>query len=290
MLFVHRRLVRLAGNLFEISVVAGDEQWADERIDTAAAEINRVLQLLSATDVNSPINRLNKNAGIAPVKVDQEVFNLVSRSLKISDLTGGAFDITHNLSCNKAMPIDYHNIVLDAKASTIFLTEKGMCISLNSIIKAYATDRAKYVLQIQGVLSGVVNAFGDMITWGSQPDHKPWTVEAADPYQKLKEFADINISNMAVSTSGNSLTYTDIDGETYLHELNPKTGLPLHSFNSISVLSPSAEMAAAMSAPVKVMGVKMTLNLFNRLNQLVCVIVNKRKKVYTSKSISLMMC
>jgi thiamine biosynthesis lipoprotein len=292
-LAVHRRLVHLADSAFEISVVANKEQWAHERIDNAVTEINRVLKLLSVTDKNSQISQVNHNAGIQPVKVDQEIFNLVSRSLKISDITRGAFDITFNAAQNvfdkNAKLIDYHNVIMDAKKSTIFLTEESMYINLSSITKAYATDRAKYVLRMQGVSSGVVNAFGDLITWGSQPDNKPWTIEAADPEQKLKAFSNLNISNMAVSTSGNN-NYSAIDSNPYVDTLNPKTGLPLHSIKSVSVLSPSAELAAAMSAPVKVMGVKMSLNLFNRLNQLVCVIVNKRKKVYTSKSISLMMC
>jgi thiamine biosynthesis lipoprotein len=110
----------------------------------------------------------------------------------------------------------------------------------------------------------------------------------ADPDQKLEAFSNLNISNMAISTSGNN---SFIAGRnSYVDTLNPKTGLPFHPIKSVSVLSPSAELAAAMSAPVKVMGVKMSLSMFNRLNQLVCVIVNNRKKVYTSKSINLMMC
>ncbi|MEO6521584.1 MAG: FAD:protein FMN transferase [Mucilaginibacter sp.] len=276
---VHRRLTRLAGNAFEISVVAGDKQWAEERIDNAVAEINRVFDLLSVSDMDSPINQINANAGINAVKVDQEVFNLVNRSLKISDLTRGAFDITHN----------YHNVIMDAKKSTIYLSEPDMQINLGSIVKGYATDRAKYVLQMQGVLSGVVNAFGDMITWGSQPGNKPWTIEDASPNQLFGGPSNLNISNMAISTLGKLEYHINDAGVMDEFVLNPKTGLPLHSFDSVSVFSPSAELAAAMSAPVKVMGVKMSLNLFNKLNQLVCVIVNKRKKVYTSKSISLMM-
>lgn len=292
-LFVHRRMVPLAGNTFQISVVANDERWADEKIDHASAEIARVLQLLSVDDEHSQINQVNHNAGSYPVKVDQEIFNLVSRSLKVSDITRGAFDITFNAAQNvfdkNAKVIDYHNVVMDVKNNTIFLSEQGMSINLGSITKAYATDRAKYVLQMQGVSSGVVNAFGDLVTWGLQPDNKPWTIEAADPEQKLNAFTNVNISNMAISTYGDSGS-SAINNNRYVDTLNPKTGLPLHSLKSVSVLSQSAELAAAMSAPVKVMGVKMSLSLFNKLNQLVCVIVNKRKKVYTSKSIALIMC
>ncbi|EHQ25726.1 FAD:protein FMN transferase [Mucilaginibacter paludis] len=309
-LSVHRRQVRLLDNFFEISVVAKDEQWAEDKIAGAVTEINRVMALLSSTDEGSQISLINRNAGIQPVKVDQELFNLVNRSLKISELTQGAFDITYNSIDHsiwdkninmKTLPdtetakqavrlINYRNVILDIKKHTVFLKEKGMRIDLNSIAKGYATDRAKYVLQIQGVSSGIVNAFGDLITWGRQPDNNPWTIAAANPGQKLDVFSDLNISNMAISTSADHKNYSVIDGKKYVHMVNPKTGLPLRRINSISVLSPSAELAAAMAAPVMVLGVKLSLNLFNRLNQLVCVIVNDRKKVYTSKSINMMMC
>jgi thiamine biosynthesis lipoprotein len=308
-LSVHRRLVRLADNSFEISVVAQNEQWANERIQNAVAEISRVLELLSVTNEGSQISEINRFAGIHPVKVDPEIFSLLNRSLKVSDLTQGAFDITYNsIDSNfwnknthmTTLPdtetakhavrlVDYRNVILDAKAKTVFLKEKGMRIDLSSIAKGYATDRAKYLLQMQGISSGIVNAFGDLITWGLQPDNKPWTIADADPEQKLEAYSGLNISNMAVSTSAYDQDYSIIDGKKYAHAVNPKTGLPLRSIKRVSILSPSAELAAAMAPPVMVMGVKLSLNLFNRLNQLVCVIVNDRKKVYASKSINLMM-
>jgi thiamine biosynthesis lipoprotein len=309
LLVVHRRLVRLLNNSFEISVVANDKQWAEEKIDNAAVEISRVLKLLSVTNEDSQINQINQYAGIHPVKVDQEIFSLLNRSLKVSDLTQGAFDITYNSidssfwnkDNNAALPdtetakkavrlIDYRNVILNAKTNSVFLKEKGMRIDLSPIANGYASDRAKYLLQMQGVSSGIVNAFGDLITWGRQPNNEPWTIAAADPDQKLEAFSGLNISNMAVSTSGPNQNFSVIDGKKYEHAVNPKTGFPLRSIKSVSILGPSAEFAAAMAAPVKVMGVKLSLNLFNRLNQLVCVIVNDRKKVYTSKSIHMVMC
>jgi thiamine biosynthesis lipoprotein len=283
---IHRRLVSVLDNPFEISVVGSDEQWADEKINSATAEINRVLEMLSIGNLANPINQINLNAGVRPVKVDPEIFNLVTRALKISELTKGAFDITCAHIVDPAKHANYQNITLDPKNGTIFLKQPGMCIGLDRILNGYATDRAKYVLQMQGVSSGIVNAFGEMITWGRQPDDKPWTVEAADPGQKLQMFAGLNISNMALSTADNNQSYPAIGGKNLKH----KTGFPWRSIKSVSVLSQSAEMAAAMSAPVMVMGTKLSLNLFNKLNQLVCVIVNNRKKVYTSKSINMMMC
>ena len=89
-----KRAVRLMGNAFEITVVADDENWAQEKIDMAIAEIRRIEKLFTTFDENSQTNQINRQAGIAPVKVDKEVFDLIQRSLKISAITDGAFDIT----------------------------------------------------------------------------------------------------------------------------------------------------------------------------------------------------
>src|ERR1700735_4863383 len=92
---IFRRTVKLMGDLFEISVVGNNPGWADDRIDDAIAEINRVEKLLSTFSDDSTINDINRNAGIKPVKADAEIFKLIDRSLQISALTDGAFDITY---------------------------------------------------------------------------------------------------------------------------------------------------------------------------------------------------
>jgi thiamine biosynthesis lipoprotein len=91
----YRQSARLMGNTFEITVVADDEYWAREKIDLAIAEIKRIEKLLTTFDDSSQTNQVNQQAGIAPVKVDTEVFELIRRSLKISHVTDGAFDITY---------------------------------------------------------------------------------------------------------------------------------------------------------------------------------------------------
>src|SRR5207237_64213 len=145
------------------------------------------------------------------------------RSIKISVLTQGAFDITYgsidkslwNFDTNmKALPdvatarkmvklINYKHVVLDEKNNSVFLKEKGMRIGFGGIGKGYAAERAKLVLQQAGVKNGIVNAAGDLTTWGYQPDGKPWTIGIADPRNALQLFSYLNITNMAVATSGN---------------------------------------------------------------------------------------
>src|SRR4051812_39801544 len=92
---LYKRVQKLMGNRFEISVLTDNEVYANECIDAAVAEIERLEKLLTTFNESSQANLINRNAGIAPVNVDKEVFDLINRSIKISDLTQGAFDITY---------------------------------------------------------------------------------------------------------------------------------------------------------------------------------------------------
>jgi thiamine biosynthesis lipoprotein len=304
---VHRRGMRLMGNRFEISVVSDDETYAQQCIDKAVAEISRIEKLLTTFSDDSQTNEINRNAGIKPVKVDREVFNLVERSLKISELTQGAFDISYgsidkslwnfdlNMSAlpdpeiarNSVRLINYRNVLLNEANCTIFLKEKGMRIGFGGIGKGYAADKAKYLLQQLGIKSGIVNASGDLITWGAQPNGKPWTIAIADPDQSKVPFSTLNISNMAIATSGNYEKYVVIKGKKYSHTIDPKTGLPVSGIKSVTVICPSAELADAMATPIMVMGVRVGLDMINQLKHIACIIIDDHNKTYSSNNINI---
>jgi thiamine biosynthesis lipoprotein len=164
---IHRKVLKLMGNRFEITVVSENERWAYKRIDEAIAEISRIEKLLTTFSESSQTNLINRNAGIAPVQVDKEVFDIIQRSKRISDITQGAFDITYGSADKKlwnfdktmtSLPdpetakksvhlINYRNVILDEKNSTVFLKEKGMRIGFGGIGKGYAAERAKIILQ-----------------------------------------------------------------------------------------------------------------------------------------------
>jgi thiamine biosynthesis lipoprotein len=304
---LYKKAMRLMGNRFEISVVCKDALWAEECIDNAVKEISRIEQLLTTFNDSSQTAQINFNAGIQPVKVDKEVFDLICRSIKISSLTQGAFDITYG-SIDKslwnfdtkmtALPdkdtakkmirlIDYHNIILDEKACTVFLKEKGMRIGFGGIGKGYAADKAKYMLQQKGIAGGVVNASGDLTAWGTQPDGKPWTVGIADPELKHLPFSFLNVSNMAVATSGNYEKYAVINGKKYSHTIDPKTGYPVTGIKSVTIISPTAELSDAMATPVMVMGIKAGLHLINQMNHIACIIIDDHNRLYTSGNIKI---
>ncbi len=304
---LYRRIVKLMGNRFEISVVADDGRWADECIDEAIAEIKRIEELLTTYSNTSETAQINKAAGIQPVKVNKEVFDLIARSLKISSLTQGAFDITYgsidkslwNFDVHmKALPdgeiakrtirlINYQNVILDPQGCTVFLKEKGMRIGFGGIGKGYAADRAKMLLQNKGIVSGVVNASGDLTTWGCQPDGKPWTVGIADPNSRTQPFSYLEISNKAIATSGNYEKYAIIDGKRYSHTIDPKTGMPVTGIKSVTIICPSAELADALATPVMVMGIKAGLHMINQLKGVACIIIDDADRLFTSSNIKL---
>jgi FAD:protein FMN transferase len=304
---LHRRVLRLMGNRFEISVVSDDELWANNLIESAISEIRRIERLLTTYNESSQANQINANAGIKPVKVDKEVFNLISRSIRISELTQGAFDLTYGSidkrlwNFDKTMTslpdketakkmvrlINYKNIILDKKSTTVFLKEKGMRIGFGGIGKGYAADRARLVLEQNGVSGGVVNAAGDLTTWGTQPNGKPWTVGIADPNTKQHPFSYLDVSNMAVATSGNYEKYVTINGTKYSHTIDPKTGLPVSGIKSVTIICGSAELADALATPVTVMGIHAGLYLINQMKNIGCVIIDDDNKLYTSKNINI---
>jgi thiamine biosynthesis lipoprotein len=294
---IFRRAMWLMGSQFEISVVGNDRLWAEERITIAINEINRVEKLLSTFSDSSKVNEINRNAGVAPVRVNAEIFWLIDRSLKIADLTHGTFDITYYSAeaqndADMNTPVltacsTYQNVVLDAKAMTVFLKEKGMRIGFAANSKGYAADRAKYILQTQGVSSGVINAGGDLLTWGLQPNNEQWTVGTADPEQSRQPYAGLEISNMCLATSVNTEKYTYNSNKEYYNIGNLKKGFVVSEIASVSVLSPTAELSDAMANPLMTIGVNAGMYLINKLNQIACVIIDDHNRIYTSKGINI---
>ena len=295
-LMVLKREVLLMGIKFEFSVVGNDSNWAEERINGAIIEINRVEKLISAFSDESSVNEINRNAGIKPVKTNAEIFRLISRSLEISELTHGSFNIIYytddtiaskKVASNKKSEKKYHNIVLDARNQTVFLKDKNMRIGFGSNSLGYATDRAKYILQMNGVSSGVINANGDLLTWGLQPDNSPWTLSTADATQANNPFSDYVIGNMAIATAINNVKYASTIDKVTPKQINAKLGFPVSGIKSVSILSTSAELADSLSASILQMGINAGLYLINQLNQIGCIIIDDHDRVYTSKGINL---
>ena len=302
-----KRSEKLMGNIFEITVVAADAAEAYPAIENAITEIRRIEKLLTTFNDDSQTNQVNAAAGIAPVQVDREVFELIVRSIRISNITGGAFDLSYgsidkslwnfdttisqlpdaSIARSMVKLIDYNNIELDEKACTVFLKEKGMRIGFGGIGKGYAADKAAQLLQTMGIGSGLVNASGDIKAWGRQANGDAWTIGVSDPDEPGRAFSYLNITDKAIATSGNYEKFVMIGGRKYSHTIDPKTGLPVTGIKSVSVIAPNAELADAMATPVTIMGIKAGLAMINQIPQLACIIIDDNNNIYSSKNIHL---
>lgn len=302
----HKRKLSMLGSPFEVTVVAKDTVEGNVYIDMAVAEVKRVENLISDWIPTTPVSEINRNAGIKPVKVSDELIALVERALKISALTDGAFDISYASmdkiwkfdGSMKKMPtpeaikksvekIGYKNIIVDHTNSTIFLKNKGMKIGMGGIGQGYIADRIKELLTSKGCTSGVVNVSGDINAWGRQPNGEQWTVGIINPMNKSKVFATFPLEDSAIETSGSYEKYVTFNGVRYSHIIDPRTGYPATGIVSVSVFAKTTEISDALATGVFVLGVDVGLNLIDQLPGIGCIIVDDKGGIHTSKNIDI---
>lgn len=292
------RAVTLMGSKFEITLVDKDSLSAEKNIDKSIAEIRRIENLISEWNPKTQISEVNRNAGIKPVKVDAEVFALTEQAIYFSKLTDGAFDISiiamdkiwkfddsmnelpSEESIKKSVQnVGYQNIILDKINSTIFLKNKGMKIGFGSIGKGYAADKTRELMKSFGVKAGIINASGDISTWGSQPDGKPWAIGINNPFKNDKIAAVLYLKENAVTTSGSYEKYAEINGKRYSHIMNPKTGYPSTGLTSVTIVGPNATMANGFSTSIMVLGKKEGLKLIKKFPEYQYLLITDSGKI-----------
>ena len=302
---IYKKSFKAMGCGFEATVVANDAQQADTFLDAAINNIRRIEALISSWDENSQTGNINRSAGIEPVQVDVELFNLIKRSIAISKLTDGAFNITYasmdkvwkfdgsvtqlpdsNTVKESVRKVGYQNIQLSEDNRSVFLPEKGMKIGFGAIGKGYAADHTMNLLKSLGVTSGIINASGDLRTWGQQPNGEPWQIGVKNPLNKNKVFVLLPLVNQALVTSGNYEKFITIDGKRYAHIIDPRTGYPTSGLTSVTIIASSAELADALATSVFVMGKDVGLDFVNQLKDVECVLVQDDGMVFYSDHIN----
>ncbi|MFE3871643.1 FAD:protein FMN transferase [Flavobacterium sp. ZS1P70] len=301
-----KRTLSMLGSPFEMTVVAKDIPEADFYIDMSVAEVSRIENLISDWIPTTPISQVNKFAGIRPIKVPQEVFDLVERSIEISKLTSGAFDISYASMDkiwkfdgsmtkmptpqeikNSVLKVGFKNIILDHKNSTIFLKFEGMKLGLGGIGQGFIADKIKSLLISKGVVAGIVNISGDINTWGKQTNGEKWKVGIKNPLNKNKIFATFPLEDSAVETSGSYEKFVTFNGKRYSHIIDTRTGYPSSGVISVSVFAKTTELADALATGIFVLGVDVGLDLVNQLPGIGCIYVDDSGKIFSSKNIDL---
>jgi FAD:protein FMN transferase len=304
----YRTSAILMGCGFEFTIVdSANSSRGWELLQDCIAETRRIECLISEWIDTTEVSRLNANAGIRPVKVSPELYELIRRSIFISEITQGAFDISFagagklwNFDReNPVMPdsaavkaalrsVGYKDIIL-MDSSKIFLAKPGMKIGFGGIGQGYAAEMVRKMLIDKGITSGVVNASGDIRTWGTRPDGSPWKMGIGDPSDPLKVLLWLPVKDGAISTSGDYEKYFEINGIRYAHIIDPRTGYPVQGIQSVTIIGPDAELADALATAVFVMGVVTGIDFIEQLPGYDCIIVDNKNKIHYSKGIEVVL-
>lgn len=300
---LRKRTTLLMGGRFDITIVAKDSLSAEQNINEVIAEITRIENLISDWKPTSQVSEVNQNAGIKPVKVDREVFELTQRAMQFSEATTGGFDVSFAAmdriwkfdGSMTEMPsaeaikksvekVGYKNIILDSVQSTIFLKLKGMKIGFGALGEGYATDKCRNMMLAKGIKAGIVNGSGDMTAWGKQPNGKDWNIGMTNPFHPDTLFAVVPLKNGAVTTSGSYEKFVIFNGKRYSHIINPATGYPATGLCSVSVFGPNAETANGLSTSLMVLGQTKGLLLLKKYPEYSCVMITDNGKLVKSKN------
>ena len=280
------------------------ELWSDDRaaaecaIDAVIAEMHRIDALMSPYKEDSELSLINREAAQRPVRVCDELFTLLARSLAFSELSHGAFDITYasaghlydyrrhvrptdaELAVARAA-IGYRNLLLDADARTVRFGRAGMRIDLGGFAKGHAVDNGVAILARHGVRHGVVAAGGDSRMLGDRCG-RPWTVGVRDPRRADDVVALLPLEDVAVSTSGDYERYFDDGDERCHHLIDPRTGKSPTTIRSVTVIAADGLTSEALSKTVFVLGVERGMQIVASVPGVDAVVVDAQGQLHYS--------
>lgn len=284
----------------EISVYLwhDDADAGKEAVQAVFAEVARIDDMMSTYKEESTISKINRDAARGPVAAGDELFHLIVRSLDISILTLGAFDISydsvgqHYDFRERQRPdaatieqqlgsIDYRLVITHADTQSIEFAKEGVRINLGGIAKGYAVEQCIDILRDLGIQHAIVTAGGDSRLLGDRRG-KPWMVGIRDPRKDGEVVVRIPLENEAISTSGDYERYFDEDGIRYHHIIQPDTGMPANGVRSATIVGPDAVITDALSTSVFVMGVDQGLKLIATLPDYEAIVIDASGRMYYS--------
>lgn len=293
----------LMGTLVEIKIACTSNKVkeAGEAITAASDEISRLESLMSPYIQTSDVYRINQKAAKEPVEISAETFEVIKTALALSEKTGGAFDITFasvarlwSLNpespriptdeeiANKLPLVNYRNVILNEENRTVKFAQEGMEIGLGGIAKASAVEWAVKVLREKGFNDALVNAGGDVYAMGFNAKRKPWRLGIQHPRDKTKFLKEIDVSNIAVFTSGDYERVVDVNGKRYHHIFDPKTGKPADKCISVTVMATDIKTVAGLSASVFILGPEKGLELIRNMPAVDALIVTPDLAIHST--------
>lgn len=273
----------IMGTIFDITASGNDERLLERTSKEAFEEIKRIDNLMSRYKEGSQVSLVNINAGIAPIRVGSELIEVLQEAIKISELSGGVFDVTigpltdlwgFDSEKNIIPPkdkieklrdlVNYKKLKIDEAASTVYLEDKGMMIDVGGIAKGYSLTRAMKVFENAGIRNFIINAGGNLILRGVK-NGNPWKIGIQNPRDESKLLGKVAITDISVATSGDYQRYFMKDGIRYHHILDPKTGFPAKGLISATIIGNGKTSMDGYSSAVFILGAEKGGSLMKKI-------------------------
>ena len=294
------------GTLFQITLYASDATSAQRAFDAAFARVEELNGIFSDYDSNSEANRLSHAAPMEhPVQVGKEMGIVLEQSLRLSERTDGAFDVTvgplsrlwRRARRRKQLPsterleqavaaTGYRHVRLDSENGTVQLLVPDMRLDFGAIAKGFAADEAVATIRKLGIRRALVNAGGDIAMSGAPPDQTGWRIgiaplAASDPPSRF-----LRLANCGIATSGDAWQFVEIEGNRYSHIVDPRTGIGTTDRSSVSVVARDCTTADSLASAVTVLGPQDGIRLAEQTCGASCLIVrveDEQAKTYESQ-------
>ena len=275
------------GTFANITAVAADLKTAGASVEAAFSRLKRIDEMMSDYIADSQLSQVNRDAFERPVRVDDDLFEVLHLADEYSRQTDGAFDVTvgpvvalwrkaqdggelptETELTEASAKVGFEKLILNEENRTVRFAVDGMRLDLGAIAKGYAIDLAIEAMQKAGAIGGLIDVGGDVHCFGPPSDNKEsWLVGLQDPSVDGQLLLVLKLRGMAVATSGGYRRFAEVDGKKYSHIINPQAGSTADELVSVSVVAQTATAADALATAVSVMGREKGFELIDSLDE-----------------------
>lgn len=300
---VWREARPLMGTLVDIQLEGQDEQALRRAADGAYREMQRLTDMMSHYDPNSAVSEINRQAGVTPVVVAPELIEVLQMARRVSEATGGAFDVTIGalsvwrfdanapraptpaaIEAQRTL-VNYRDVIIDELNKTVMLKRRGMQLDLGGIAKLYILDAGMRTLRRHGIASAMINGGGDVVVIGPHRAH-PWRIGIRDPRDRRATRGVIELREGFVVSSGNYERYFEQGGRRFHHILDPHTGRPSQGLAHVTLAAPRLELVNGYGPAIMVLGYEGGRRLIERLPGIEAVLIRPRGTAWATPRLS----
>ena len=279
---------------------------AEEAIEASYKRMEEIEKKMSKTIEESDVYKINKNGTEQWVEVDKSTFKVIKKAIEYAEITEGKFDPTispivelwgigteaakipaeSEIREAKSL-VNYKNLLFDSENNRVKFSKKGMAVDLGGIVKGYAADEVRKILNSYDIKSAFVNLGGNVLTVGRKKDGSLWKIGIQDPRKhRGSVLAAVEIEGKTVVTSGNYERYFEEDGKIYHHILNPETGYPTrNNLLSVSIITDESFEADVLSTSAYIMGLDKGMKLVENREEIEAIFVTEDNDVYLSSGL-----